>query len=259
MAIPPNRTRMNDKISDKVHVGGTRANPFRMPLRSCGSTHTHTQPSCIVSRGPRHNLCSHRQLQSQCLSGTQIFRLLFLLYVYIYVYIYIPSSPRFSEKHATQFFPSFKCCAFKPARKANTKIKKKKWGQPVRANFRSYKVLSTHRLVHQKQHVLRTRTPGKTKTNVNVATAHKCASQMGAQRNVTRTRFRRVSKKKEDSETKRKAPEGSGEKRSCKIQAHRQTKCSGRAPTHTHKYTLLLKGDAVAILEKKQATLARLC
>lgn len=152
-----------EKNKTAVHVGGTGDSPYRAAFQAV-EAHTHTLQtvSCIVSRGPSHNL--HSQTATVLMPFQYANFRLRVSVLFFCIHIYIPSSPRFGEKkNVPQTSPSFEWC-IQDHTQNNLAIEKKKGNRSgPTCDVRSYKVLSMHRLVHQKQHVLRTHTPGKTK------------------------------------------------------------------------------------------------
>lgn len=147
-----------------MHVGGTGDSPYRAAFQAV-EAHTHTLQtvSCIVSRGPSHNLHSQTATVLMPFQYANFSFYGFLYSSFVYTYIYLAPRGSVKKKMCHRPLPP-SSGASETTRKTIWRSKKKKGNRSGQTcDVRSYKVLSMHRLVHQKQHVLRTHTPGKTK------------------------------------------------------------------------------------------------
>lgn len=130
-----------EKNKTAVHVGGTGDSPYRAAFQAV-EAHTHTLQtvSCIVSRGPSHNL--HSQTATVLMPFQYANFRLRVSVLFFCIHIYIPSSPRFGEKkNVPQTSPSFEWC-IQDHTQNNLAIEKKK-RQPVRTDMRRQIVQSS--------------------------------------------------------------------------------------------------------------------
>lgn len=172
-----------EKNKTAVHVGGTGDSPYRAAFQAV-EAHTHTLQtvSCIVSRGPSHNL--HSQTATVLMPFQYANFRLRVSVLFFCIHIYIPSSPRFGEKkNVPQTSPSFEWC-IQDHTQNNLAIEKKKkaTGQDRHATSDRTKFsqcidwYTRNNTSYARTHQARQ------KTNANIATAYKCASRRGGKK-----------------------------------------------------------------------------
>lgn len=131
-----------EKNKTAVHVGGTGDSPYRAAFQAV-EAHTHTLQtvSCIVSRGPSHNL--HSQTATVLMPFQYANFRLRVSVLFFCIHIYIPSSPRFGEKKKCATDLSLLRVVHPRPHAKQFGDRKKKKRQPVRTDMRRQIVQSS--------------------------------------------------------------------------------------------------------------------